>query len=177
MSIKDLYWKIIPYDWRPGQIYYRFICWSWRRYSTVKPRYLGHTWVDMDHLLEHTMFEILSRFVEKEIDNANWDWNEEHRNAYKEIMSLYHWWHDGRNKQYAIDDDRAWEEIRKYSPEITWKPIDDLYVEMVSTWKNPGDEEKYHALLDVMNVVDAARENELEANLIRLIKIKNYLWT
>ncbi len=66
----DCYW-IIPYDWRLGQIWYKFSCRFWHKYSTVKPRTLGHTWVDRDNLLAHTSFEILSDFVENEYPNSH----------------------------------------------------------------------------------------------------------
>jgi hypothetical protein len=177
-KIQDLYWTLLPYDWRPGQIWYRFACWSWRRYSTVKPRYLGHTWVDMDELLAQTIFEILSRFVEKEMDIIDWDYNDEYRHAKSEIMSLYHWWHDNYNKSYIEDGMKLWAETHKYTPEITWKPCENKYcVKMVTTWKNPDDEKKYHELLDESIAIDAKHETELKTNMIRLINIKEYLWS
>jgi hypothetical protein len=132
----------------------------------------------MDVLLAESMFEILSRFVEKEIDNINWDWNEEHRNSYKEIMSLYHWWHDIRNKQYLLDDEKAQDEIEKYSPEITWGPLSHPnLVKMIQSWKNPGDKEIYRKLMDAHIDIDIEHGAELKANMIRLINIKEYLWS
>ena len=66
-KLKRLYWKTIPYDWRPGQIWYRLTCFLWKRYTTVKPRTLPyHTWCDRDVLMVHCMFEILCRFIEGE---------------------------------------------------------------------------------------------------------------
>jgi hypothetical protein len=131
----------------------------------------------MDELLAHAMFEILSRYVEKEMDFIDWDYNDEHRHAKSEIMSLYHWWHDNYNKSYIEDGLRFWAETHKYMPEITWKPCNDLCVEMVTTWKNPEDEKKYRELMDESIALDAKHEAELKANMIRLITIKQYLWS
>ena len=62
--IRYKYYDLVPYEYRPRQIWYVFKCWDWNRYTTVKPRYLGHTWTDRDNLLLHMSFEILSNYVE-----------------------------------------------------------------------------------------------------------------
>jgi hypothetical protein len=131
----------------------------------------------MDELLSQTMFEILSRFVEREMDIIDWDYNDEHRHAKSEIMSLYHWWHDNYNKSYIEDDLKLWEKIHMYSPEITWEPCDDLCVKMITNWITPDDEKKYHDYLDDSIAIEAKHEAELKTNMIRLINIKEYLWS
>lgn len=65
-KLRNFYWRLIPYDWRPGQLLYRMKCFFFKRYTTVKPRYLPHTWCDRTAVLPHMMFEILSQFLEKE---------------------------------------------------------------------------------------------------------------
>lgn len=40
-------------------------CYLWNRWSTVKPRWLGHTWIDRSELLTFAMFEVLARFLEE----------------------------------------------------------------------------------------------------------------
>lgn len=93
-KIKRLYWKIIPYNWRPGQIWYRLTCFCWHRYTTIHPKTLPwHTWMDRDVLLEHCMFEILCRFIEDEkpaeyfeIENSNY------KEEWKQLFALYNWW-------------------------------------------------------------------------------------
>ena len=78
MNLKYAYWHTVPYDWRPGQIWCRLKCWAWKRYTTVKPRYLDHTWCDRCDLLPHMMFEILCDFVEKECSPGCVEWYGEH---------------------------------------------------------------------------------------------------
>lgn len=66
---------MIPYNWRPLQIWYRLKCWAWHRYTTVKPKTLPyHTWCDKTELLPHCIFEILTDFVTKECSPGHIDW-------------------------------------------------------------------------------------------------------
>ena len=100
-----LYTSIVPYECRPGHIWYKLKCFTWHRYTTIRPKYLGHEWCDRDTLLIHCMFTILSDFLENEcfgIDYIDWD---EHYKKYKVrvknkkigehalAIELYHWWH------------------------------------------------------------------------------------
>lgn len=93
-KIQDMYLALVPYEGRPGNIWYEIKCWAWHRHSTIKPRGLGHTWVDKCHLMPHVIFEMLSQFVEDEVklDIINWDAQPDTKKAIKEIMELYHWW-------------------------------------------------------------------------------------
>lgn len=93
--VKFAYWKRVPYDWRPGQVWYRLKCRFWHKYSTVRPRWLGHTWVDRDELLEHVMFEVLGRYLEAEAGPADPyeataadPWAATRR----ELRELWRWW-------------------------------------------------------------------------------------
>ncbi len=71
----SLYCRIVPYNWRCRQIWYKLKGFCWHRYTTVKPRTINfHTWCDRDALLAHTMFEILVQFVEKECSPSNVEW-------------------------------------------------------------------------------------------------------
>ena len=103
------YWNRVPYNWRPGQIWYRFKCWAWYRYTTVKPRYLPHTWTDRDDVLPHVMFEVLSQFIERECTPECIDWEASghmitvdgvEKNVRQEMQELYDWWHQEYNKDY-----------------------------------------------------------------------------
>ena len=93
-KIQSAYWTIVPYDWRPKNIWYQVKCWAWKRHTTYKPRYLPHTWCDKDHIIVHMNFEILCRFVEDELipGPVDWDADEEHRQAKAKMLELYNWW-------------------------------------------------------------------------------------
>src|SRR4030042_4189507 len=124
--IKQLYWKYWPYDYRPMELWYKIKCWCWHRYTTVKPRYLGHTWCDCDDLLSHTMFEILSRFIEKECSpgNVDWDYDNEHSTVRAKLQELYDWWHDYYNKQYIVDCKVLWLKVEQHLTVSDWVNIE-----------------------------------------------------
>ena len=82
--------------------------------NTLKIETLKDGWCDKDHILLHACFQLLNDFVEKELLVNNFvDWNadELHRNARKEIEDLYAWWQDRKNdevmdKSLSFDLDR-----------------------------------------------------------------------
>lgn len=101
--------------------------------DTLHIETLKGDWCDKDIVLLHACFQLLKDCVEKEnlvAGHTNWDYDEEHKNAKKEIEQLYNWW-KGRSKIEAV------------------KAINDL------------DKQQY---------------NEDTEMLIRLIKIRQYLW-
>ena len=177
-QIENLYWKIIPYNWRPGKIWYRVKCFFWHRYTTVKPRYLDHQWNDRCAVLPHMMFEILSQFIEKECSpgTVDWDYDEWHRTARKEMQELYDWWHFIYNKQYSAICDRLWKKAEKHSPVTSWIERDD-FDEYCPQWATPMDEKLYRLYLDAVRRLEDRMDKQLEGNLHRIIEIMPYLWT
>lgn len=117
-TIRYRYWSLVPYDYRPGQLWYRLKCWAWHRYTTVHPRTLNyHGWCDRDVLLLHCCFEILCRFLEDECGTdgvIDWDFDEEHKQAMAGMRELYRWW---KEDYPAIDDEchskEKYEEVNK----------------------------------------------------------------
>jgi hypothetical protein len=105
--MRFLYYKIVPYHWRPKNIWYALKCKFWHRYTTIKPRGLSHEWLDRDLLLLHMIFEILCQFVEKELipseGQINWESDEEHKFAKKEMLELYHWWLNEYDEDYPFN--------------------------------------------------------------------------
>lgn len=112
----------IPYDCRPKNAWYVFSCWAWKRYSTVKPRKLDHTWIDRSALIYHVVFEVLSDFVEKELDRVpkylskpppserTYTPSEEETAMYanqlaieNELREIHKWWTTQYNEEYCYD--------------------------------------------------------------------------
>lgn len=103
--------------------WYQFKCWAWKRYTTIKPRYLPHTWIDKDELIIHVVFEVLSEFFEgeKPFETINWKATGT-QHIIDELYDHYQWWHtyhdhdpmDGFHSGFmdihkAINDESAWE--------------------------------------------------------------------
>ena len=60
----------------------------------LKIHTLKKGWCDKDEILLHAAFQLLVDFVEQEKPGQiiDWETDELHKKAWKEIMSLYRWW-------------------------------------------------------------------------------------
>ncbi len=187
-KIKYAYWHTLPYNWRPGQIWYRLKCWVWKRYTTVKPRYLGHTWCDRTELMPHMMFEILCQFVERECSPGHVEWygeyghkitvDGEEKYVMDEMKDLIAWWHAVWNKEVEEVDDMLWAEAEGHSPTSYFEPFGD---EGLFEWKqrftSEGDEEIWKRCMKGLNNLEYIMAVALEERLHRLVKLIPYMWT
>lgn len=134
---------------------------------------LDKGWHDRDEILLHASFQVLVDFVEKEEPDKIVDWNadELHRDAWKEIKSLYAWWKKVRLARRNPLDDKS----------ITIPPFEtrhipgSKYCEFI-----PPDRKKYAAYYRAMKKLNRLEKNWLEEdqrNLYRLIEIRKFLWT
>lgn len=179
--IRYMYWNIIPYNMRPGQLLYRLKCFCWYRYTTIKPRQLDHTWCDRAELMPYMMFEILSQFLEKECSPGIVDWEaSDHgimygghsRNVQDVMWHLYHWWH----KVYLVKNEHEYGQWSEYTQKHTLK---------LSTFDaiwNPeyiSDEHKRHAGMLFKRAMkkEVALTKELNENLKYIVDLIPYLWT
>lgn len=87
-KIREKYWRLVPYEYRLGELYYKLKCLLWSKHTTIKSRYLPHTWVDRDMVLAYTMIEILQRFLEEEKDNVEWYYE----GAHKTTINGHEWY-------------------------------------------------------------------------------------
>jgi hypothetical protein len=148
------WYQRIPFKYHPSELWYSFTCWAWHRYSTITPRYCSQTFHDRCDLLPHVMFEILSQFVENELnpdyrrmppDPASETYLMEKRwyDAEQEMLALYHWWH-----KFATQEEP---ERPKGKPRQEWH-----------------DEQVRKELADA---------EELKNNLHRLVDVAPCMWT
>jgi len=185
-KIKYAYWRHWPYDWRPHQIWYRLKCFLWHRYTTVKPRYLAHTWCDRDTLLAHMMFEILSDFIEKECSPGHVEWYGEHGHKIEvageekyvrdEMQDLYDWWHVVCQTEYPEVDDLLWAEANKHRPTRNLRQEGEF-----SVWdpQFPIEEDKelWNNCVRATSKLEQMRVTDLQRRLHRLINVMPYMWT
>lgn len=106
-NLEDIYLSIVPYSLRPKNLWYSFKCRVWKRYTTVKPRTLDHTWCDRSHLIFHIVFEVAQRFLEEEGSKTQdeWDWQKEHNpgfyEAWFEAKQICDWWFNEYDDGYV----------------------------------------------------------------------------
>jgi hypothetical protein len=137
---------------------------------------------DIDQRLVHANFCLLVQYVEKEkpFEHIDWDSDDGHKNAAKEIKELYKWWkevypnYDKHNPLFADDVKCPEHDSKVYTVDEDGDPL--TYV-----WEDkPGQEEikrKFKEACLASHEYEKKQEEEIEANLIRLIKIRGYLWT
>jgi hypothetical protein len=77
---------------------------------------LTEGWRDNDNVLLHACFQLLADFVEKELPESrwvNWQQDEHHAAAKKEIDALYAWWKDWQKKPATRSFDEDHEDYEK----------------------------------------------------------------
>lgn len=146
--IEELYWTIVPYEYRPLQLWYKLKCRLFKRYNTVRCRYLSYTWVDRDILLAHVMFEVFSQFIEKEYPYV--EFLPEYKDDKQRLIELYNWWHQVYNK----------------------KRIEELH-NMENILYNLTPENAF----DEGGNLSLNYEKELHDKLVQLISLRRYMWS
>jgi hypothetical protein len=139
----------------------------------LKIHTLKKGWYDKDEVLLHAAFQLLIDFIEQEKPDRIVDWNgdELHRKAWKEIKSLYNWWKKERPaRKSPLDDNRL-----KYPPlKLEKIPGSDL-CKMVEPDKKKYA--NYYRVLREHRKLEEKWEEEDQHNLHRLIDIRKFLWT
>jgi hypothetical protein len=122
-------------------------------------------WIDRDRAMYLACFKCLVEYVELEKPGEVIDWesDEDHSRAWKEIQDLYHWWKTGRAKEHAEHD------------------------ALVDAWRKsyPGGDPEFRVkdgrYQDERWVTWLKRSTELEEKddemLMRLMKVRRFLWT
>ena len=139
----------------------------------LKIKTLEKGWHDKDDVLLHAAFQILTDFIEQETPEEIVDWNSDelHKKAWKEIKSLYKWWKEIRPSRTSPLDEK-----NLIAPPFKFKKIpgSDLS-EMVEP-----DKKKYagyYRALEKHRKLETKWNEEDQRNLHRLIEIRGFLWT
>ena len=191
-SIRYKYWDIVPYDYRPSHIWYKLKCWAWKRHTTIKPRFLGHTWCDKTELIVHINFEILCKFIEDECSPGYVDWehDEEHRQIRQDLQNLYDWWIDCWTDRKEMDFylDKTFDQYRKVlgnfienEEDGPWKHIPEkdasgkiLHYRLEMPVK---DELKHRDYVLSRAKLDDLHDQFINNQLKKLIDLRIWMWT
>ena len=184
-KIQYKYWDIWPYNWRPGEAWYRLKCFLFKRYTTIKPKTLNyHTWVDRRHLLYHFAFEILTQFIEEECSPGHTDWEKTNHtvevdgrtvNVRDEMQEIYDWWQNYH--VYSDVENLLYEMAMKYESEDASEQLSDGMWNWKRKFKTPEEEEKHNRLMKGTNTLDDIRNKDIDDMLHRLINIRQNMWT
>ena len=138
----------------------------WDRYNVIKIDTLSSTWNDVVEQMLHVNFQLLVDYIEKEEPFKRIDWHDDpaHEHAYNEMKDLYHWW----KNVYPLRE----EELPEFPPNIEMKDI------LQNPEKKPHpDYEEWKRIADIHHKTEEEWSKEEEEQLIRLMKIRQFLWT
>ena len=139
-----------------------------RRHHLIRTKLPKGQWYDTDTRLLYGMMNLLIEYLEKEkpFEIVNWDSDEDHKKARDEMIAIRDWWlnYDNRKKEIekALDE---WHS-KKFVSGDHW--IRDI---------NAEDTPEVKVLFDKLHALEAKLLEEEEEMLIRLVKIRGYLWT
>ena len=141
------------------------------RYLKIKTLRKG--WCDKDEVLLHSAFQLLADFIELEKPRELIDWNDDrqHRKAWKEICSLYHWWKEKRPARKDPLDQRG-----LIMPPLRFKKIPGSDFNQVIQ-PDRMKYAKYYQALKKSIKLDQKWHEEDQRNLHRLVDIRDFLWT
>jgi hypothetical protein len=139
----------------------------------LKINTLEKGWGDKDEVLLHAAFQLLKDFIEREKPDKIVDWNanELHRKAWKEIVLLYNWWKKERPARKSPLEDK-----RIKHPPLKFEKIpgSDLRKRIEPDKKKYTN---YYCALEEHWKLEQKWEKEDQRNLHRLIDIRKFLWT
>ncbi|OGQ68637.1 MAG: hypothetical protein A2W73_09440 [Deltaproteobacteria bacterium RIFCSPLOWO2_12_55_13] len=139
---------------------------------TLKIHTLKKGWHDKDEILLHAAFQLLVDFIEKEHpERIGWNANKIHRDAWREIKSLYKWWKKTRPARRSPLDNK-----RLLKPPIKFKKIPGSELSQLVQ----PDRKKYAAYYRAMKKdgrLEKQWYEEDQRNLHRLIEVRGFLWT
>jgi len=139
----------------------------------LKIQTLEKGWHDKDEMLLHAAFQLLVDFVEKEDPGriVNWNSDESHKHAWKEIRELYKWWKEKRPSRKSPLDDKKLKIPPMKFKKIPGSELSQLVEPDKKKYAKYYQAIKKHARLEVK------WEEEDQRNLHRLVEIRGFLWT
>ena len=126
-------------------------------------------WYDKDTILLHAAFQLLVDFVEQEEPEqvCDWQYDELHRDAWREITQLYTWWKQERPDRRDPFDDVARPPEEEYTITDKGRMI----------FPDEKEYPDYYAALDESAKLEQEWHKEDQKNLHRLIDVRPFLWT
>lgn len=163
-----MYWMARRFVWRVQHALVEAYYWikhrTWHPWNVVKIRTLGPDYNDPDETLLHAAFAVLSRYAEtSDWRGISWESGEfQTKRVNDEIQALYDWWTKVRpnRESTAPPIDRSMDDLKVGTPEY------DVHYENV-----------YRPWMDAYMAWEDRCTQEDEDMLIRLAKIRSYLWT
>ena len=155
-------------------IWWGFLHRTFYRFNKIELKHLKPGYYDVDHRMLHANFTLLESFVEKEkpFEHINWDTDEQSQHVASEIKSLYNWWKESYLCREGI--------METFPDNLSPKAFEDWKDNRYGPEEREASEKKwpeYHLALRDSWAQEERWNQEETDNLIRLVKIRPYLWT
>lgn len=152
---------------------------TFNRFNKIEMPTLEPGYYDSDTRMLHGAFNLLTDFVEKEkpFERIDWDYDEAHRHAAKEIKELYDWWKCSYLKRRSLLDDIPPNHQPHLFEFCKEEPNGDLSYGQAERQASEKAYPIYHEAFSLQMKQEAMWDKEETENLIRLVKIRGYLWT
>ena len=126
-------------------------------------------WYDRDTILLHAAFQVLADFMEQErpAEIVDWEHDEVHHNAWRELTQLYRWWTEERPQRHDPLDDVA------LPPQGAIQILDSGAMIFPDRTEYP----EYYATLERSQALENEWFEEDQRQLHRLIDVRPFLWT
>jgi len=129
-------------------------------------------WYDTDSRLLYGMMNLFMEFLKKEkpFEVVEWSSDEYHIHAAKEMIVIKEWWLNYENRLKEIDDALSdWHDnkFKNCDNEV------DNWINRINQPYTPEDKIRF----DYLHELEKKLDDETQDMLIRLIKIRHFLWT
>jgi len=140
------------------------------QYHVLRPKTLSPGYYDPDTRILHGMMEELRKFYETGANNIEWESDDLHSDAYKEMTAIYDWWvNEYPNRAERLNQTHPLPDRPSDIPNtFGWMMDDDFKDHPASIEWSKISKERFE--------IEESWHKEEEEMLIRLIKIRAFLW-
>jgi len=150
------------------------------RHWMINTRLPIRSWYDSDTRILHGMMTVLAEFHERELllDIVNWDSDDAHKEAKKEMDEIYAWWLNYKTREKEISDT-----LTAWSDRIDAVCKERQYVKNEHPlhfidYLNDKNKDSIEAELNVrLRAMEEQLGKEEDEMLARLLKIRRFMWT
>lgn len=149
--------------------------WKWSLLHRIHPKYRYHVvdsglppgYHDPCSLVLHVPFNLLKSFYERQLTgHVDWQADEPHRQAFAEMKALYEWWTVTRpNRENTLEP----------LPEVS-AGGGDFFVVFDDDYRDHPEVLEWQRVAKIHNDAEQHWDQEDQDMLIRLVKIRQYLW-
>lgn len=169
-KIKDIFYDFFHYGYgrKVNDVYYNIKNRFFMKFYLIDTGLKRTQWHDTDTKILYAIMKLVVDYVEGEepFKHINWDSDEGHVTAAKDIKEVYFWWKNYENRQKEIN-------IALDNWYVSSFPDKEDVLERLNFVKT--DESKQ--LFDHHSELELQLLKEEEEMMIKIIKVRGYMWT